>query len=96
MTSHITNNEYVSILKYYKLPVPKSLRLIKLNAEKIMAEKLCRCIKKISFPNEAKSIGVCTKTIFNNKGFTRGTFKCKQRAKVSFRKTNKKRKRKIN
>jgi len=83
-------NDYKKILEYYNIPIPKSNRILRLEAEKIMASKLCKCIKKIDPQNEAKSIGICTKTIFNNKGYTRGKFKCKGKAVVTFKKTNKK------
>ena len=83
------NVDYVNILKYYKLEVPKSKRLLKKTAEKIMNEKLCKCIKKVDPENESKSIGICTKTIFNNRGFTRGKFGCKKKRFVTFKKTNK-------
>jgi hypothetical protein len=89
MSGELTNKDYISILKYYKLNIPKSKRLLKIQAEKIMAEKLCKCIKKLDPENEAKSIGICTKTIFNSKGYTRGQFQCKKKQTVKFRKTNK-------
>ena len=87
----ITDNDYKKILEYYKKPLPPSRRLLKLNAEKILAQKLCRCIKKVGVnsDNEARSIGICTKTIFNRKGFTRGKFQCKKNVKVDFKKTRK-------
>ena len=53
-------------MKYYNKPIPKSKRILKIEAEQILATKLCRCIKKIDTNFEAKSIGICTKTIFNN------------------------------
>jgi hypothetical protein len=83
----LTNNDYKTILEYYNKSIPKSNRLLKLEAEKIMSSKLCRCIKKVDPENEAKSIGICTKTIFNNKGYTRGKFKCKGKSKVTFNKS---------
>jgi hypothetical protein len=89
MVKELTKKDYVSILQYYKLPIPKSSRLLKIKSEKIMAQKLCKCIKKIDPENEAKSIGICTKTIFNRKGYTRGQFQCKKKQTVKFRKTNK-------
>ena len=82
----LENDEYVSILTYYNIDIPKSKRLLKMKAEHIMAEKLCKCIKKIDPVNEAKSIGICTKTIFNRKGYTRGKFTCKKKRSVTFRK----------
>lgn len=90
------NEDYIEILNYYKMPVPKSKRLLRLEAENILSSKLCKCIKKvtaISKPeNEARSIGICTKTIFNNKGLTRGRFKCKGKRYVKFNRTKKLRK----
>ena len=87
MPSQLTNKDYTNILKFYSLSIPKSKRLLRIQAEKIMAEKLCKCIKKIDPKNEAKSIGICTKTIFNRKGYTRGKFQCKKKQSVKFRKT---------
>lgn len=89
MSSELTNKDYITILKFYKLNIPKSKRLLKINAEKIMSQKLCKCIKKIDLVNEDKSIGICTKTIFNSKGYTRGQFQCKKKQSVKFRKTQK-------
>ena len=96
MSAELTNNDYESILSYYKIPIPKSKRILKKKAEDIMAQKLCKCIKKLDPENEAKSIGICTKTIFNRRGLTRGKFRCKKRQSVKikrkvFNKTLKKR-----
>jgi len=88
----ITDNDYKKILEFYKINIPKSIRLLKIQAEKILATKLCRCIKKIGLENESKSVGICTKTVLNRKGLTRGKFKCKGKQSVSFRKTRKNRK----
>lgn len=44
--STLTNEDYKDILKYYNQSIPKSKRLLKMSAEKILADKLCRCIKK--------------------------------------------------
>jgi hypothetical protein len=90
--SELSNADYKQILEYYKKPIPKSIRLLKNNAEKIMSEKLCRCIKKVDKVNEARAIGICTKTIFNRKGYTRGKFKCKGKSSVKFKKTLKNKK----
>ena len=91
----INERDYVKILQFYNKPIPNSKRLIQKQAEKILAEKLCRCIKKLEPINEARSIGICTKTIFNNKGYTRGKFSCKKRQHVSFRKSVKTRKNRV-
>jgi hypothetical protein len=87
--TELTNNDYIKILEYYKKRIPKSKRLLKMEAEKILGNKLCRCIKKLDPTNEAKSIGICTKTIFNRKGLSRGEFKCKGKPTLKFKKLKK-------
>ena len=89
MTHELTKKDYISILKFYKQPIPKSLRLLQKQAEQIMAQKLCKCIKKIDPITESKSIGICTKTIFNNKGYSRGQFQCKKKQSVKIIKIKK-------
>ena len=84
--SILTDNDYIKILQYYNKPIPKTKRILKIEAEKILAAKLCRCIKKLDPTNEAKSIGICTKTIFVNKGLSRGKFKCKGKPTVKITK----------
>jgi hypothetical protein len=83
----ITNKDYIKILNYYKIEIPSSTKLLKEKATNIFAQKLCRCIKKVDIKNEPKSIGICTKTIFNNKGFTRGKFTCRKKRTLKFRRT---------
>lgn len=78
MTMALNKKDYTKILKYYNLPIPKSTSNMKKQAEEVLALKLCRCIKKVSPSNEAKAIGVCTRTIFNRKKLTRGAFTCKR------------------
>jgi hypothetical protein len=87
--STLNNIDYRQILEYYNKSIPKSNRLLKLQAEKILGDKLCRCIKKIEPKNEARSIGICTKTILNKKGYTRGKFSCKGKSFITLNKLNK-------
>jgi hypothetical protein len=91
----LTNKDYISILKFYKQPIPKSKQLIKRKAETIMSEKLCRCIKKLEPIYAVKAIPICSKSIFNNKGLSRGKFTCsgKRTAKISKSSKNNTRKR---
>ena len=86
----LSKNEYIEILNFYniKFNTNMPLKLLRKSAEKIIATKLCRCIKKIDKKNEARSIGICTKTIINNKGFTRGKFTCKKKANITLKKKN--------
>ena len=84
--SELTIKDYKSILEFYKNPIPKSKRLLKLNAEKLLISKLCRCIKKVDKDSESRAIGICTKTIINNKGFKRGKFTCKKKQSIVHKK----------
>ena len=91
MSTKITNADYVKILNYYKINIPKSKKLLQTTAENIMAEKLCRCVNKLEPVYKERSIGICSKNIFNKKGFKRGNFTCKGNRKVSFSKNTKRR-----
>lgn len=83
----LTVREYKTILIYYKVPIPKDKKDMKRQAEKLITDKLCGCIKQVAkkgkLPNRAKvseqkAIGICTKTVINSKGFIRGKFSCKK------------------
>ena len=56
--SILNQNDYIKILNYYDIPISSkdSSKTIKNKAETILAEKLCKCIKKIK-----KSDGVDTR-----------------------------------
>jgi hypothetical protein len=79
MSLQLTNKDYVNILKFYKKNIPKSKRILKMTAEKILNDKLCKCIKKVDPVDESKSIAICTSAIFNRKGLKRGKFTCKKK-----------------
>jgi hypothetical protein len=84
--SQLTNNDYKHILEFYNKPIPKSMRLLKMQSNKIIATKLCKCIKKFDKKKEARAIGICTKTIINSKGFIRGKFTCKKKQTIALKK----------
>jgi inner membrane protein involved in colicin E2 resistance len=86
--SELTNIDYKKILEFYNKPIPKSKRLLKAQAEKLIVSKLCRCIKKVDKENETRAIGICTKTIINSKGLIRGKFTCKKRQEINLKKKN--------
>jgi len=80
--SKITRGDYKKILSYYKMRLPKKNKTLKQKAEKLLATKLCKCIKKVGLKNEQRSIAICTNSIFTRKGLRRGKFTCKKRARV--------------
>lgn len=89
MSIKLSNSDYIKILQYYDIMIPPTAVATKQKAEKIMAQKLCACIKKVSPTNEEKSIGVCTRTVFKRKGLNRHNFECKKKRFVEFSKTRK-------
>jgi len=79
MSAKLLIKDYKNILDFYNVPIPTSSKQIQEKAEAIMADKLCKCIKKVKKGNnrlEKKGIAICTKSIFNNRGYTRGKFHC--------------------
>ena len=80
MMRKLTNRDYKNILQFYKQKIPKSSGNLELQAERLLGEKLCRCITKLGPTNKNRSIGICTKTVINNKGYTRGKFSCKKKS----------------
>jgi hypothetical protein len=91
-SSELTKKDYINILKYYNISIPTSFKLIKKKAENIMVDKLCKCIKYIDPKNETKSIAICTKTLFNNKGYRRGKFTCNGKRNINITKNKTRRK----
>ena len=91
MNYKITNTDYKKILRFYNEPLPLKTSELKSKAEDILALKLCSCIKKVNpsleKKSEPKAIGICTRSIFNNRGLTRGKFKCLKKRSVVFKKT---------
>jgi hypothetical protein len=81
----LTQSDYKQILEYYKMSIPSNKKQLKNDAEKIISEKLCKCIKKLDPENESRSIGICTKTVINRKGFVRGKFQCKKKKYVTLK-----------
>jgi methionyl-tRNA formyltransferase len=91
----LNQNDYIKILNYYDIPIsPKdSSKTIKHKAENILAEKLCKCIKKVKkndderdnetpSESESKAIAICSNSIFEKKGLDRGLFDCKKKPKL--------------
>jgi hypothetical protein len=86
----LTKSDYEKILNYYNIPFSTSdtSKKIKGKAEEILADKLCKCIKKVkegsndSNNDEARAIGICNDTVFRRKGIRHGAFTCKKKPKL--------------
>lgn len=82
--SRLGRSDYINILKYYNTDYSgKSVRQIKEMAEKILAEKLCKCIKKVNKSskniNESRAIALCKTSVLHKKGIKSFNFTCKKR-----------------
>lgn len=88
----LTKNDYEKILNYYNIPfsTSDSSKQIKSKAEEILADKLCKCIKKVKESSnepdndeaEARAIGICNDTVFRRKGIRHAAFTCKKKPKL--------------
>lgn len=80
----LTRKDYRKLLTYYKINIPKniSFKKIKKLGEKVLAKKLCTCIKKLNKNNnqidENRSIAICRNAIFNTKNLNFNKFTCKK------------------
>ena len=87
----LTLSDYKSILYYYNVEVDTlSKKQIKLQAEEILAEKLCRCIKKVNAnrKDKTRSIAICKNRVIKRKGLAIAGFKCKRKPRLlPFKKT---------
>ena len=89
----LTRGDYLKILHHYhpqtrKLTLSRmTMMTVKERAHRILAEKLCSCMKKISSKNpefdEGRRTAYCTKSIFNNRCLRPHGFRCKKETRRS-------------
>ena len=78
----LTRRDYLKIIHHY-LPRDSHKRNggisgdIKTRAQRILAGKLCRCIKASNANAETRRIGYCSRAIFNQRGLRHHGFRCK-------------------
>ncbi len=85
MMETIGYEDYKKILNYYDIKMPRTRNKTKILAEKILAEKMCRCIKKVKKQekiSEKRAIGICRNSIFHNRNLNIYQFECKKSAKL--------------
>ena len=98
----LSREDYIKILDYYGIKHQgASLTTIKGKAERILADKLCRCIKRVdntgsngsktskSKSNESRAIAICRDSVLTRKGVTNaGKFSCKPKSRFLKSKSN--------
>lgn len=91
---NLTKIDYVNILNYYEINFNEKMpiNLLRKMVEKIIAEKLCRCVKKV--PNEgnpeSRAIGICNYSVVKRKQLKINGFSCKKKRQLKQKKTSKK------
>lgn len=94
----LTRSDYLKILHHYQPHTRKgsmaaksrvTMAYLKERAHRILAEKLCRCVKSSassasSASDEGRRIAYCTRSIFTNRGLRPHGFRCKS-AKLTTR-----------
>lgn len=80
----LTKKDYKNLLKFYNINTKKyqSYKKLKYIGEKILAKKLCNCIKSVDKNNENKSIPICKNSIFTKKELSFKKFTCKKNFKI--------------
>jgi hypothetical protein len=84
----LKNSDYIAILKYYHIDA-KDMKTkdAKRKAEDLLANKLCRCIKKVDNKvydedkSESRAIAICKSSVLFKKGLRDYGFKCKPKAR---------------
>jgi hypothetical protein len=86
----LKREEYIEILKFYNINYndKMSIKILRKMTEKIIAEKLCRCIKKVDKrgDNESRAIGICINSVVSRKKLKIFKFTCKKRPKLKLKK----------
>jgi len=80
----LKTSDYITILKYYHIDAKDMKKKeAKRKAEDLLANKLCRCIKKVDNEDESESraIAICKNSILLKKGLRNYGFKCKPNAR---------------
>lgn len=77
----LSQKDFKTILEYYGKKIPSSAKQIREEAENILSQKLCRCIKKVKKTQritESQSTGICKTSVLHKKNVGIYGFQCKK------------------
>ena len=90
---NLEKKDYKQLLNYYAIKTKNnaSSSYLKKATEKIIAKKLCSCVKKVPNKNqpESRAIGICNYSIIQRKNLKINGFTCKKKMTLKTSKTNK-------
>jgi hypothetical protein len=86
MEQLLNHDDYKKILDYYDIPIPKTRSKMKSTAEDVLANKLCRCIKKVKKSRKDKSeripTGICRDSVIHRKKLDIYQFQCEKKSSL--------------
>ena len=77
----LNKNDYIAILDYYNISSKnRSVKELQEQSEKILATKLCRCIKKVDpdIKDKPRAVAICNNSVLNKKNLKGPRFTCKR------------------
>ena len=77
----LNKNDYIAVLNYYNISTKNvSTKMLKERSEKILATKLCRCIKKVDpeVKDKPRAMAICNNSVLNKKNLKGPRFTCKR------------------
>lgn len=96
----LSRDDYITILKHYGKKVPKGktrskTRRLKQMVERLIAQKLCHCLKAVKktgkkYKNERIAAPICIQSVLKNRGLKlTGRFTCRKKYTLISRKNRK-------
>lgn len=78
--------DYENILNYYNEPFDNNIKELKNKVENIIANKLCRCIKKVNkrIKDNDYSIAICKNSVLTKKNLKIKGFTCKKKITLKY------------
>jgi hypothetical protein len=87
MKSPLSIEDHRKLLRHYGVRVPKSKSRLRSVTRKLLAAKLCKCIKKVKASmkseTEQPSIAICRRSIFQRKNLEFSRFTCRKRQSLN-------------
>lgn len=81
----LRKKDYQAIFAFYGAPMPQQKSQWKPRADTLLSKKYCNCYNKLRGRFHGRAIGICTKSIYNYKGFTRKKpFQCRDERNVNY------------
>ena len=83
----LSEKDHKLIIEHYGKVIPRTKKGKKNKAERLVAQKLCSCIKKITKksrkkPLRARAIGICSYSVVKNRGMKHHGFTCSKKSKI--------------